>query len=173
MRSLARAIGLFGLTAVLLAGGTLVERAISESAQPVFSEIKWPFPIDQWGFGRAYRCTPGQCGTEVTLFLRTKVGFCNCASGIADDNEIDRVADFDLLQGRVQPLGAGKPVTVAEIPGRTRLFRIEGKAGSYALVIALSEYCDGFVATAVLEREPTPAIETAITNFLTPARFNP
>jgi len=26
------------------------------AAQPVWTEVKWPFPIDQWGTGRAFAC---------------------------------------------------------------------------------------------------------------------
>jgi len=31
----------------------------ASAAEPVraaWSEVKWPFPIDQWGVGRAFRC---------------------------------------------------------------------------------------------------------------------
>src|SRR3954451_10492094 len=52
---------------------------------PVWTDAKWPFPIDQWGTGRAFVCKAADCGTEVTLYLRAKLGFCNCTTGVADD----------------------------------------------------------------------------------------
>ena len=36
------------------------------AAQPVWTEVKWPFPIDQWGTGRAFACKAADCGAEVT-----------------------------------------------------------------------------------------------------------
>ena len=32
--------------------------------RPVWNEVKWPFPLDQWGLGKAYRCGTADCGTE-------------------------------------------------------------------------------------------------------------
>jgi hypothetical protein len=31
---------------------------------PVWAEVKWPFPIDQWGTGRAFACKAADCGSE-------------------------------------------------------------------------------------------------------------
>ncbi|HLY68067.1 MAG TPA: hypothetical protein VKU60_21185, partial [Chloroflexota bacterium] len=59
---------------------------------PAWSEAQWPFPIDQWGQGWAYECKASDCGgVEVNLYLRPKIGFCNCQTGVADDAELDRV----------------------------------------------------------------------------------
>ena len=63
-------------------------------------EIAWPFPRDGWPAGRAFRCGAALCGTEVELYVRPKIGFCNCDSGVADDDEVDRVADLDLISDR-------------------------------------------------------------------------
>ncbi len=41
------------------------------------------------------------------LYVRPKIGFCNCDSGVADDDEVDRVADLDLMSERFAPLRAG------------------------------------------------------------------
>jgi hypothetical protein len=60
-------------------------------ARPVWTEVKWPFPIDQWGTGRAFVCKAGDCGSEVKLYLRAKLGSCNCATGVADDADLDRI----------------------------------------------------------------------------------
>ncbi|MGZ3328314.1 MAG: hypothetical protein ACXU85_14260, partial [Xanthobacteraceae bacterium] len=63
------------------------------SAAPVWTEVRWPFPLDQWGRGRAFQCKAADCGSELNLFLRAKIGFCNCAIGVADDDDLDRVGD--------------------------------------------------------------------------------
>ena len=54
-------------------------------ARPVWSEVRWPFPIDQWGTGRAFNCKAADCGGAAKLYLRAKIGFCDCTSGVADD----------------------------------------------------------------------------------------
>ena len=56
--------------------------------RPVWTEVGWPFPLDQWGRGRAFQCKAADCGREVKLYLRAKIGFCNCATGVADDAEL-------------------------------------------------------------------------------------
>jgi hypothetical protein len=38
--------------------------------RPVWTETQWPFPMDQWGRGRAFRCKPADCGTDVNIYLR-------------------------------------------------------------------------------------------------------
>ncbi|MEA2839255.1 MAG: hypothetical protein QOF41_585 [Methylobacteriaceae bacterium] len=69
---------------------------------PVWSEAKWPFSIDQWGTGKAFRCEATDCGGEISVYLRPKIGFCNCTTGVADDEELERVADaHHRLQGPV------------------------------------------------------------------------
>ena len=77
----------------------------------MWAEVKWPFPIDQWGTGRAVACKPADYGAEVTLYRRAKLGSCNCTTGIAEDADLDRMSDFDLIGGQVSPL-AGRPIVV-------------------------------------------------------------
>src|SRR5579864_2987677 len=92
--AIAAAAGLvvgFGGAAVFLAAKARI------SDGPVWTEITWPFPTDQWGEGWAYECKAADCGTDVTLYLRPKIGFCNCQTGVADDPELDRVGDIDLI----------------------------------------------------------------------------
>jgi hypothetical protein len=136
----------------------------------MFTETIWPFLLDQWGTGRAFRCDP--CGGELALYLRAKVGFCNCATGVADDLEIDRVADFDLFPGRVTPLTPGRPVSVAWMRGRARAFQVDGPAAArrYLLTIALSNKCDGVIAT-VASKEPISAdvAQAALDELASPA----
>src|SRR6266704_2619603 len=65
--------------------------------EPVWTEAKWPFPMDQWGLGKAFVCSAADCGGQVQLYVRPKIGFCNCATGVSDDTELERVADTELL----------------------------------------------------------------------------
>src|ERR1700722_4025781 len=83
-------------------------------------EIAWPFPRDGWPAGRAFHCDAAACGDDVEIYVRPKIGFCNCDSGVADDDEADRVADLDLMSARFVPLEAGKVVRIAEMTGRSR-----------------------------------------------------
>src|SRR5450756_2869732 len=88
----------------------LVALAGAAGAQPVdvegWREIAWPYPRDAWPAGRAFRCAVEACGGEVEVYLRPKAGFCNCDRGVADDDEVDRVADLDLISERFVPLQA-------------------------------------------------------------------
>ena len=130
--------------------------ATAAGSNAIFAEVSWPFLLDQWGTGRAFRCDG--CGAGYGLYVRAKVGFCNCTTGVADDVEIDRVADFDLFPGPVKPLAPGWPVTVGWMKGRARPFVVDGPRGvrSYLLTIALSNKCDGVIATAA-SNEPIAA----------------
>ncbi|MFZ0126896.1 MAG: hypothetical protein WAL48_22235, partial [Xanthobacteraceae bacterium] len=136
-----------GVALVVLTAEPVDAGGLQVSGTPPFSEAAWPFLIDQWGGGRAFRCDP--CGAQLALYVRTKVGFCNCTIGVSDDIEIDRVADFDLFPGRVTPLAPGEPVKVAWMNGRARAFSVDPPlaARRYLLTIALANKCDGVIAT--------------------------
>jgi hypothetical protein len=58
--------GYFVLVAPRPAGKVTVD---TFAAQPAWAEVSWPFPIDQWGTGRAFACQAADCGTEVKLYL--------------------------------------------------------------------------------------------------------
>ena len=62
-------------------------RLQGDSDQAHWREIAWPFPRDGWPAGRALRCEDAACGEAVELYLRPKIGFCNCDTGVADDDE--------------------------------------------------------------------------------------
>jgi hypothetical protein len=113
-------------------------------------EIAWPFPRDGWPAGRAFRCANELCGEIVEIYVRPKIGFCNCDSGVADDDEVDRVADLDLLSERFVPLQPGKVVTIADMQGRLRSYDLRMSDGSRhaAVGIAVSRRCDLLVAVA-------------------------
>jgi hypothetical protein len=137
-------------------------------AQPVWTEMQWPFAIDQWGKGKAFRCAAADCRTEVNLYLRAKIGFCNCATGVADDEELERLSDFDLVGGGVAAQGEGRPITVAWMKGRSRSYALTAKnrPGKTALSVAFNDRCDAVVATAVLGNEGVAAIEPEVLEFL-------
>ena len=65
MAGLAGAIALAGVGAISLAIVTLPPAAdVSVASRPApaeWAETKWPFPIDQWGTGRAYICKAAVC----------------------------------------------------------------------------------------------------------------
>jgi hypothetical protein len=113
-------------------------------------EIAWPFPRDGWPAGRAFRCGASQCGEEVEVYVRPKIGFCNCDTGVADDEEVDRVADLDLMSERFAPLEPGQVVQIADMPGRSRSYDLLMSDGSQhtAVGIAVARRCDLLVAVA-------------------------
>ena len=55
--------------AVLLAGDAAtvgVRQAPPAATQAAWAEVKWPFPLDQWGTGKAFQCGAADCGAEVS-----------------------------------------------------------------------------------------------------------
>jgi hypothetical protein len=113
-------------------------------------EIGWPFPRDGWPAGRAFRCAPEACGGGIEVYVRPKAGFCNCDSGVADDDEVDRVADLDLISERFVPLEAGKVIEIAGMRGRIRAYDLGMADGARrsAVGIAVARRCDLLVAVA-------------------------
>ena len=104
---------------------------IEENPAQNFSEVQaanflrnppWPFLLDQWGKGRAFRCAPADCGVEVNVYVRAKIGFCNCLTGVSDDEELDRVGDVSLISEMFVPLRGGQPVKVGWMSGRSRTY---------------------------------------------------
>jgi hypothetical protein len=138
------------------------------AARPVWAEVKWPFPIDQWGTGRAFACKAADCGAEVRLYLRAKLGSCNCTTGIAEDADLDRMSDFDLVGGEASPLGAGRPIAVGSMKGRSRAYALTARnpPGKSALSVAFNDRCDMVVATAVLPHDRPATIEPSVMEFL-------
>ena len=81
-------------------------------------------PIDEWGKGKAFRCAAADCGVDVILFVRAKIGFCNCKTGVSDDDELNRLSDFGLMGEKPSVLGPGRPIDVAWMKGRSRAYAI-------------------------------------------------
>jgi hypothetical protein len=134
-------------------------------ARPEWTQAAWPFPTDQWGEGWAYRCKAADCGIDVDLYLRPKIGFCNCQTGVADDAELDRVGDIDLVGSDGSALGPGRPITVQWMKGRSRGYRVGAPSGKPVLSLAFNDRCDVIVATVVAGADPL-AQEQAVLAFL-------
>ena len=130
-------------------------------------EIAWPFPRDGWPAGRAFHCATATCGDDVEIYVRPKIGFCNCDTGVADDDEVDRVADLDLMSERFAPLAPGNVVEVADMSGRLRSYDLRMQDGSRhaAIGIAVSKHCDLLVAVAQ-GRGTAPGVQRAALDFL-------
>src|SRR5882757_4843525 len=141
------------LTACALTIGLLTGAAGTQPARSDIEgwrEIAWPFPRDGWPAGRAFRCATELCGGEIEVYVRPKIGFCNCDSGVADDDEVDRVADLDLISERFAPLEPGQAIQIAGMQGRIRAYDLRMSDGSQhsAVGIAVSHRCDLLVAVA-------------------------
>jgi len=136
---------------------------------PGFVETKWPFPMDQWGLGRAFRCGAQDCGVAVDLYLRPKIGFCNCATGVADDEELERVGDVELLNEKFSAPAPGHPIAVAWMKGRGRIYDVPGRAAGATLSLAFNDHCDVIVAVATVPDGSAARVEPAVLGFLNSA----
>ena len=57
--ALLSAVTAFALGGLVSASALLPERAASDTAShPVWREVRWPFPMDQWGTASALRARP-------------------------------------------------------------------------------------------------------------------
>jgi len=130
-------------------------------------EIAWPFPRDGWPAGRAFRCRAEACGEGIELYVRPKIGFCNCDSGVADDDEVDRVADLDMITQNFAPRAPGGVVRIADMSGRARAYDLDMSDGSHhaAVGIAVAHRCDLLVAVAQ-GRGTVAEVERAALAFL-------
>jgi hypothetical protein len=138
------------------------------AAHPVWREVKWPFLLDEWGIGRAYRCAPADCGTEINLYLRAKIGFCNCSTGVSDNADLDRVSDLELFSDDFVGLNDGRPVNVGRLKGRSRLYHVNiPYAGARdMLAIGFNDQCDVAVATVVADADRLAQAEGLALDFL-------
>jgi hypothetical protein len=169
--AVAAAFGLGGLVGALglLAGNPTPDNGAAASVpRPAWTEVQWPFPVDEWGKGKAFRCKAVDCGTEVKLYLRAKIGFCNCTTGVADDEELERLTDFNLVDNQLSAVSTGQPITVAWMKGRSRAYAIGGSnpSGKSALSIAFNDRCDAIVATVVLGHDRPAIMEPSVIEFL-------
>jgi hypothetical protein len=129
-------------------------------------EIAWPFPRDGWPAGRAFRCGHVSCVEGSEIYLRAKIGFCNCDTGVADDDEVDRVTDLDLISPRFAAHAPGQVVRVADLAGRARSYDLDSADGRRgAIGFALSHRCDLIVAV-VQGSAAEPLLQEVAREFL-------
>jgi hypothetical protein len=135
--------------------------------EDAWREIAWPFPRDGWPAGKAYRCSAAACGGEAELYVRPKIGFCNCDRGVDDDDEVDRVADLDLLSEQFAPRAPGNVVAIADMPGRVRAYdlKMSDRSLHAAIGIAVSRRCDLLVAV-VHGKADASELQRAALDFL-------
>jgi len=169
--TLARAIICLGLAAGALTLGAAsisAQDPAKAGTQPLWAEGRWPFPIDQWGTGQAFGCAAERCGRQLHLYLRAKIGFCRCATGVSDDDEIERVGDLELIGPDYQALASGHTVSAGIMTGRARLYAVARPLQSAlpVLTIALANKCDAIVATVITEPDAPSAVEARALDFL-------
>ncbi len=140
-------------------GSGLVPVRLGAGASLEWSEVSWPFPRDAWPGGRAFRCR--SCGQDLVIYVRPKLGFCNCTTGVTDDAEVDGVADVDLLAPDYVPVSPGTPRRIGTLPGRSRSYVLASAMGeAYGAGIAVSRGCD-LVSVAALSPKPIGEAEIA------------
>jgi len=134
---------------------------------PVWTEAKWRFPMDQWGLGKAFICSAADCGGQVELYVRPKIGFCNCATGVSDETELERVADTELLRAKTRALGPGRPIKVGWMRGLARSYAAsDGETTERLVSVAYNDECDVVVAVAQFANGDPALLEPAILAFL-------
>jgi hypothetical protein len=84
---------------------------------------------------------------------------------VADDQELDRVSDVDLFGSERSALGPGRPITVHEMKGRSRGYRVGAASAKSVLSLAFNNRCDVVVATVVAGDESVLQ-EQAVLEFL-------
>jgi hypothetical protein len=130
-----------------------------------WAEARWPFLLDQWGTGKAFVCA--DCGAKVAVYVRPKIGFCNCTTGVSDDAELERVADTDLVSPNTRPIGPGQPVTIGWMKGLARTYGVSGgETGETLLSVAYNNECDVVVAVATLGDGDPAAVTPKLVAFL-------
>jgi hypothetical protein len=146
----------------------LVGLTHADQTDSVWIETKWPFLMDQWGKGMSFQCKAADCGTDLTLYIRAKIGFCSSTTGVADDNELERLTDFDFMNGQATALASGHEIEIAGMKGRLREYAISGPilSQNYALSVAFNNNSDALVATVTFKGGPPAALEPVVLRFL-------
>ena len=124
--------------------------------------------MDQWGEGKAFQCKAADCGAELNLYIRAKIGFCSSTTGVTDDNELERLSDFDFMNSHVTALADGHEIDIAGMKGRIRAYSTSSLilSRTYAFSVAFNNNSDALVATVVLNGGQPAALEPLIIQFL-------
>jgi len=164
---------ILGLAAVAMvvtgvAAAALYRSGPSQPVTPGWHEVAWPFPRDAWPAGRAFRCGSAACGGSVEVYVRPKLGFCNCSTGVAGDDEVDGVSDMDMISADFIPRRPGEPVSIGGMAGRTRAYTLRMPDGTTraAAGFAMSHRCDLVVAASQGQAAGSLQAQRAITELL-------
>lgn len=167
------AAGMLAVGVVLVLKRDPVKEPLPLDPAAGWTEIAWPLPPTPWWPSKAFVCNAATCGAELTLYVRVKVGFCNCADGIADDAELARIADYADLSRLHEPVDEGRPIVLNGLKGRSRPYRMllpgEARRSAGSVLIGLNSGCDAVVATGVRAedgRAELAAADAAIAAFL-------
>ncbi|MGA6964706.1 MAG: hypothetical protein WBZ51_13975 [Xanthobacteraceae bacterium] len=78
------------------------------------------------------------------------------------------MSDFDLIGDEVSPLGAGRPITVAWMKGRSRAYALSARnpLGKSAISVVFNDRCDMIVGTVLLPHDRPASIENGVLQFL-------
>ncbi len=167
--------GLVALAALAAAGvqawlGEPKPRLATTEAQKIpvgWSEAEWPFLNDQFGKGKAFDCAAKDCGADVRVTFRAKIGFCNCATGVSDDEELERIGDVEMIGKTFAPTAEGREIRVGRMAGRSRPYASGRDASaSRMLSVAFNDRCDVIVATAQSPGAAPDKIEPKVLDFL-------
>lgn len=171
-RHIASAIGVLAIVAGTVATAHLGPRQPVQPGTLAWHDAPWHLPLDNWGQGRAWHAIAAT-GDAISLFARTKTGFCNCFNGIADDAEIDRIGDVDLHGDNFVPAGAGEFTSVGDLQGRERLFRVTDRwrGTAHVLSIVAASDCKAVVATIVSDHAISPDARASAIALLTGETF--
>ena len=175
-----RCAGLFSqciaLAVALVAAGVPAADAgdADRGAANIWRDMKWPLSFDPWPPGRAFQCSKADCGADVELYVRPKLGFCNCTVGITDDSEIDQVGDLAAIGPNFAPTNASHSIVVGDMKGLARHYRIISPAGDIqALAIVTSKKCDVVVVTIASATALPVEVEQAALALLNSERVLP
>jgi hypothetical protein len=154
--------------ASLVACAALSSAARTAAGEAAWTEINWPLSFDPWGAGRAFRCTASGCGIAAELYVRPKLGFCNCTVGITGDEEVDSVGDMPAIGPDFSALDAGRLISVGTMRGRARHYDIktDPNVTVHTLEVVTSRRCDVIVATLASRETITHAAERAAFDLL-------
>jgi hypothetical protein len=151
-----------GLSAFFAWPMLVQSKALTPPGHPKFAEVRWPFPTDEWGEGKAFRCAAADCGVDVHVYIRAKIGFCNCSTGVSDDNELDRLSDFNLMGDKPSVLGPGHEINIAWMKGRSRAYTVTEPYRAPGSLIARQARCwrlhSTIVAMPLSQRQPSPTM---------------
>jgi hypothetical protein len=102
----------------------------------------------------------------VNVYVRAKLGFCNCTTGVSDDEELERIGDLAVFGNDVSAQRAGRPISVAWMKGRSRPYGIPNRADWSVLSIGYNDRCDAIVATALVASKRPDTLEPAVLDLL-------